>query len=53
MRVTVRFYARLRDLAGCRQHTCEVPDGATVADVWRACTRAYPAIAVLDGQEAS
>lgn len=49
MRVTVRFYARLRDLTGSRQHACEVPDGGTVRDVWRACVQAYPAIAVLDG----
>lgn len=35
MRVTVRLFARLRDLAGAGELTREVAAGATVADVWR------------------
>lgn len=34
MRVTVRLFARLRDLAGAGEAVCEVPDGSSVADVW-------------------
>ena len=34
MRVTVRLFARLRELAGADEIDCEVPEGATVADVW-------------------
>ena len=34
MRVTVRLFARLRDIAGADELALEVPDGATVADVW-------------------
>lgn len=42
MRVTVRLFARLRDLAGNDTLTCEVPDGATVADVWREVVASHP-----------
>jgi molybdopterin converting factor subunit 1 len=34
MRVTVRLFARLRDLAGAAELIREVPDGATARDVW-------------------
>jgi molybdopterin converting factor subunit 1 len=34
MRVTVRLFARLRDLAGMGELIREVPDGATARDVW-------------------
>jgi molybdopterin converting factor subunit 1 len=45
MRVTVQLFARLRDLAGAGEWTGEVPDGATVADVWGALAAAHPAVA--------
>lgn len=47
MRVTVQLFARLRELAGRREWTCEVPSGSTAADVWRALAAAYPAVAEL------
>ena len=45
MRVTVRLFARLRELAGRSEFSCDVADDATVADVWRAAVAEYPAIA--------
>jgi molybdopterin converting factor subunit 1 len=33
--VTIRFFARARDLAGADFVTVELPDGATVADIRR------------------
>ena len=45
MRVTVRLFARLRDLAGAGELVREVPAGATVATVWRALVSEYPAMA--------
>lgn len=47
MRVTVQFFARLRELAGRAEWTCDVPDGSTVADVWRAGVARFPDIAAL------
>lgn len=44
MRVTVRLFARLRELAGRGELGCEVTDTATVADVWRATVLAHPAL---------
>ena len=34
MRVTVRLFARLRDIAGAGELTRELPDGATPRVVW-------------------
>ena len=45
MRVTVRLFARLRDLVGAGELPREAPDGATVHAVWDALVRDYPAIA--------
>jgi len=45
MRVTVRLFARLRDLAGADELTCEVPAGARVADVWCWLVERHPALA--------
>ena len=47
MRVTVQLFARLRELAGRSEATCELAPGASVADVWRALEVAHPAIAPL------
>jgi molybdopterin converting factor subunit 1 len=44
MRVTVRFFARLKELAGAETMTVEVAEPATVAMVWRAATVAAPAL---------
>lgn len=48
MRVTVQLFARLRELAGRREWTCDLPDGARVADVWRALAGAFPDVAALE-----
>ena len=45
MRVTVRLFARLRDIAGTADCACELPDGATVADLWRKLVADFPDMA--------
>ncbi len=42
MRVTVRFFARLRELAGAETVSIEVTAPATVSTVWQAVTQAAP-----------
>ena len=49
MRVTVLCFARLRDLAGVHEWTCDVGDDATVHDVWRALVDAKPAVGAMNG----
>jgi len=44
MRVTVRLFARLRDLAGTGDLVRDVPDSATVDTVWRSLTAEMPAL---------
>ena len=48
MRVTVRLFARLRELGGAGELVREVPDGSTVAGVWRALVHDYPAFAAYE-----
>jgi len=45
MRVTVRLFARLRELAGREAVACEVDADATVRAVWDAIVRQHPALA--------
>jgi molybdopterin converting factor subunit 1 len=45
MRVTVKLFARLRDLAGTSDRDTEVPPGATIGDVWNETVRAHAALA--------
>jgi molybdopterin converting factor subunit 1 len=45
MRVRVRLFARLRELAGREAWDIEVPANATVAEAWTAVTTAHPALA--------
>jgi molybdopterin converting factor subunit 1 len=45
MRVTVRLFARLRDIARSSDLSREVPTGATVADVWRGLVAEFPDMA--------
>jgi molybdopterin converting factor small subunit len=42
MRVSVQLFARLRELAGQADVDCDVADGATIADVWRAVAARHP-----------
>lgn len=44
MRVTVRLFARLRELAGREQWDLDVAAGATVADAWTVVTDAHPSL---------
>jgi len=47
MRVTVRLFARLRELAGADTLVREVATGGTVADVWGALVREWPPMAAF------
>jgi len=44
MRVRVKLFAQLRDLAGVSDAICDVPDPATVTDVWQALIAAHPTL---------
>lgn len=44
MRVTIRLFARLRDLAGAAELVREVPDHATVQTVWNALKSEMPSL---------
>jgi molybdopterin converting factor subunit 1 len=43
--VTVRLFARLRELARRDELRLEVAEGSTAQDVWNGLTREYPALA--------
>jgi len=45
MHVTVRLFGRLHDLAGATHLEREVPDSATVGDVWRLLAGEVPSLA--------
>jgi molybdopterin converting factor subunit 1 len=45
MRVTVRLFARLRELAGRADIECDVAESASVGDVWREVAARFPALA--------
>jgi molybdopterin converting factor subunit 1 len=45
MRVTIRLFARLRDLAGAGELSREVSREATVDSVWRGLVAEFPAFA--------
>ncbi len=42
MRVTIRLFARLRDIAGTSELSREITAGSTAADVWRALVNEFP-----------
>ena len=42
MRVTVRLFARLRDIAGTAELAREAVPGATIGSIWRDLVREYP-----------
>jgi molybdopterin converting factor subunit 1 len=52
MRVTVRLFARARDLAGAPAVEVELTGGTTVADLRRSLAAAYPALVSLLDQSA-
>ena len=45
MRVTVRLFGRLRELAGAGELLREADPGATVLHIWQALARDFPAVA--------
>jgi len=49
MRVTIRLFAQLRDLAGAAELEREVPDQATVQTVWNALKREMPSLGQYEG----
>jgi molybdopterin converting factor subunit 1 len=42
MRVTVRLFARLRDIAGASELGRDVPAGATIGSLWRTLVAEFP-----------
>jgi molybdopterin converting factor subunit 1 len=42
MRVTVRLFARLRDIAGTAELSRDVESGATIGDLWRQLAGEFP-----------
>ncbi len=45
MRVTVRLFARLRDITGASELARDVAPGATIGDVWRQLAGEFPELA--------
>lgn len=45
MRVTVRLFARLRDIAGTAELARDISAGATIGSVWRQMVREFPDLA--------
>jgi molybdopterin converting factor subunit 1 len=44
MLVTIRLFARLREIAGAAELTRDLPDGATASAAWDALARDFPAL---------
>jgi molybdopterin converting factor subunit 1 len=42
MRVTVRLFARLRDIAGAAELSRDLASGATIGDLWRQLALEFP-----------
>jgi sulfur-carrier protein len=45
VRVTVKLFARLRDIAGAPELTREIAPGATIGSIWRDLTGEFPDLA--------
>ena len=48
MRVTVKLFARLREIAGRDTLERDVPDASAVSDVWRSLVDEWPAMSAFD-----
>ncbi len=46
MKIRVKFFAILRERAGCSTVTKDLADGSTVADLWRELQKDYPKLDV-------
>ena len=49
MLITVRLFARLREIAGAPELTVVVPESATVQDAWLSLAERFPALAAYAG----
>jgi molybdopterin converting factor subunit 1 len=45
MRVRIRLFARLREIAGADELDRELPDGTTLAGIWQSLAGEFPAMA--------
>ena len=48
MRVTVKLFARLREIAGRDTLELDVPDASALSDVWRSLVDEWPAMSAFD-----
>lgn len=48
MRLTIRLFARLRDIAGTGELTREAPADATVGAVWHALAHEFPGLSAYE-----
>ena len=48
MRVTVRLFARLRDIAGAPELSRDVAAGSTIGSVWRALAQDFPELGAYE-----
>ena len=48
MRLTVRLFARLRDIAGAAEIGREIPAGATIRTVWKELSGEFPELAAYE-----
>ena len=53
MRVTIRLFARLRDVAGAGELTRDVPSGSTIRTVWKGLVADHPALAPYEASLSS
>jgi molybdopterin converting factor subunit 1 len=53
MRVTVRLFARLRDIARAGELSRDAPAGATVGDIWRGLVAEFPEMARYESSMSS
>jgi len=44
MHVTIRLFARLRELAGAGELTRQIPEGSSAMEVWQALAAEFPAM---------
>ena len=44
MHVTIRLFARLRELAGASELDRDVPEGSAASDIWRTLAGEFPAL---------
>ena len=48
MRVTVRLFARLRDITGTSELSRDLTAGATIGDLWRQLASEFPELAAYE-----